>query len=213
MRLVAAAGPVFAKHGFDRATVREICREAGVNIAAVGYHFGDKFGLYREVIRMIRRRCQAAHVVELPPDLSPRDRLHLHVKMMLTQMLSGDDRGWESQLMMREMNQPTAVFVEMVEESFRPTFENLKRVLAELCPAGTSEDLLEKLALSVVGQCLYYRVGAGVVRQLIPESRRASSFDVASLARHISGVIIAAAENALALEHSKTIEDALDITR
>ncbi len=50
-RLLEAAGPVFAAHGFDGATVREICSAAHVNVASVGYYFGDKLGLYREVIR------------------------------------------------------------------------------------------------------------------------------------------------------------------
>ncbi len=205
-RLVAAAGPVFAKHGFDRATVREICREAGVNIAAVGYHFGDKFGLYREVIRTIRGRCQASHSFPPPVGLAARDELHHHVSMMLRQMLSGDDSGWEAQLMMREMNHPTGVFVEMVEESFRPSFNRLTTVIGALAPASTPIDVLEKLALSVVGQCLYYRIGAGVVRQLIPEARRAAAFDADSLARHITGVIIAAAEQSLAQGHGVSLQ-------
>jgi AcrR family transcriptional regulator len=204
-RLLDAAGPVFARHGFDRATVRQICREAGVNIAAVGYHFGDKFGLYREVIRAIRSRCQTAHLTPPPVGLCPRDQLYFHVKLMLRQMLSGDDSGWEAQLMMREMNHPTAVFTEMVEESFRPGFLRLTSVIGQLAPEGTPIDMIEKLALSVVGQCLYYRVGGGVVRQLIPEDRRNACFDLDSLARHITGVVIAATEDSLAMRCGQSL--------
>ncbi len=204
-RLIAAAGPVFARYGFDRATVREICRDAGVNIAAVGYHFGDKIGLYRAVFRAVRSRCHGSPLVPEPAGLSAREQLHFLVSTMVAQMLSHDDSGWESQLMMREMNRPTEVFYEMVEESFRPVFDHLIRIIGALSPSLTPLDVLEKLALSVVGQCVYYRVGNGVVRQLIPEPRRLASFDIDSLARHITAVTIAAAEQSLAWRHSEAL--------
>jgi len=44
-RLLDAAREVFSEHSFQGATVREICRRAEANVAAVNYHFGNKEGL------------------------------------------------------------------------------------------------------------------------------------------------------------------------
>ena len=41
-RILEAAGSVFAERGFEHATVRDICHQAGANGAAVNYYFGDK---------------------------------------------------------------------------------------------------------------------------------------------------------------------------
>lgn len=42
LRILLAARKLFARQGFDRTTVRQICEEAGVNLALVSYHFGGK---------------------------------------------------------------------------------------------------------------------------------------------------------------------------
>ncbi|CAK7048408.1 MAG: HTH-type transcriptional regulator BetI [Kerstersia gyiorum] len=48
-RIVAAALTVFAKHGFDGATTREIAAEAGVSAALIHHHFKDKESLWNLV--------------------------------------------------------------------------------------------------------------------------------------------------------------------
>lgn len=41
-RILEAAKKLFAYYGFDATSVRQICEEAGVNIALVSYYFGGK---------------------------------------------------------------------------------------------------------------------------------------------------------------------------
>ena len=49
-QILAAAEKLFALHGYDSASVRDICQEADVNVAMVNYYFGSKEGLFREMV-------------------------------------------------------------------------------------------------------------------------------------------------------------------
>ena len=51
--ILEAAKKIFAAKGFGAATVRDICTEAGANIALVSRYFGSKSGLYAEVCRSL----------------------------------------------------------------------------------------------------------------------------------------------------------------
>jgi len=52
-RLLEAADELSAEFGFAGTSLRDLTQRAGVNLAAVNYHFGSKEGLFREL--MIRR--------------------------------------------------------------------------------------------------------------------------------------------------------------
>ncbi|THF73963.1 TetR family transcriptional regulator [Cohnella fermenti] len=52
MRLLLAAKKLFSRQGFDGTTVRQICEEAGANVALVSYYFGGKDNIYRALFDM-----------------------------------------------------------------------------------------------------------------------------------------------------------------
>ena len=195
-RLLSEAGPVFARLGYDRSTLREICRAANVNVASVGYYFGDKMGLYRAVVQQIRdareRRFPTPHNTS---QADPTETLTRLIHTMLSRMVQGDESGWETQLLMREMDRPTVVFQELVNDFFRPLFQQLQSTLDRIIDGPVEKHVLEQLSLSIVGQCLYYRIGRDVVGILIPQDRRQEKFGIESLCQHITAVTLSAAKN------------------
>src|SRR5918993_366458 len=95
-RLLDAAGEVFAEHGFRAATVREICRRADANVAAVNYHFGDKEKLYAAVLEYAHR-CAMQNVPSAPATgATPEQRLRGFVHAMIRGFLGEGRRrgGW-----------------------------------------------------------------------------------------------------------------------
>jgi AcrR family transcriptional regulator len=61
-----AAERLFALHGFQNVSVRDITAEAGVNLASVNYHFGSKDALLFEIFRrrtaeLNRERARLLH--------------------------------------------------------------------------------------------------------------------------------------------------------
>lgn len=51
--IVRTARDLFAQHGYDGTSIRAITDQAGVNLAAVTYHFGSKEALYAAVVASV----------------------------------------------------------------------------------------------------------------------------------------------------------------
>ncbi len=49
-RVIEAAEELFAKHGFDAVSIRDITKHCGANVAAINYHFGGRDNLVAEVM-------------------------------------------------------------------------------------------------------------------------------------------------------------------
>ncbi len=54
-KILEAANKLFSKYGFDGASIRDIAKEAGVNLGAINYHFENKENLYLELIMEMRK--------------------------------------------------------------------------------------------------------------------------------------------------------------
>jgi AcrR family transcriptional regulator len=52
-RIIEAAEKLFAQRGIEAVSVRDITRAAGVNLAAINYHFGTKDALAAEVFKQM----------------------------------------------------------------------------------------------------------------------------------------------------------------
>ena len=107
-RLLEVAERLFAERGFKKVTVREICRAARANVASVNYYFGDKLGLYREVLQgaIDGMRTTNDAMREAGRGLPPEQRLRRAIEVVVTRILSAHT-GPIHQLIQREVADPT----------------------------------------------------------------------------------------------------------
>jgi TetR/AcrR family transcriptional regulator, regulator of cefoperazone and chloramphenicol sensitivity len=198
VRILEAAGQIFADRGFEATTVRDICQAAGANVAAVNYYFGDKERLYIEaVVRAHRWRLDQAQLPEWDASTTPREKLADFILTFFRRVLGGPDDTWRTRLVMREIMQPSSACAEIAQSNIRPQFEILQSILRELLPADTSDEELHLLAFSIVGQCLFYHVANPIIQNLVEESEHAT-YDVDKLSAHVTKFTLGAIDARIA---------------
>jgi AcrR family transcriptional regulator len=180
--LLEAAGRIFAQHGFHATTVRRITREAGVNLAAVNYHFHDKQELYLSALKCAHQA--ATRTAEADVAGAPEKRLRVFIHGFLSYLLDPDRPAWQGRLIAREMAQPTRALDRLVEESVLPVKKRLAGIVRGLLEPRAPEAQVRMACCSVIGQCLFYVHGREMISRLFPQQRRAPQ-DIGALAGHI----------------------------
>ncbi|MBN1422378.1 MAG: CerR family C-terminal domain-containing protein [Planctomycetes bacterium] len=153
LRLLEAAGEVFARRGFWEATHAEICRKAGANTASVNYHFGSKENLYVEAWKHAFRRSMEAH----PPDggvaaeAPLEERLRGRILALIQRIGDPDNREFE--IMHKEMANPTGLLTESIRQAIEPMRRETRSIVEELLGEGADDRLVHLCEMSVMGQC------------------------------------------------------------
>lgn len=192
-RLLAAAGEVFAEHGFRAATVRDLCQRANVNIAAVNYHFGDKERLYAAVLRYTHHYAVEKYPSDLglQADATAAQRLHAYIRSFLLRILDEGRPAWHGKLMAREMIEPTSALDTWIEEDIRPRAEQLQAIVRDLLGRHVGADHVRLCAMSVVSQCVFHHHARPVIARLFPRQTYTLK-DIERLADHITRFSLAA---------------------
>jgi len=194
-RLMEAAGQIFSEKGFKAATVREICRLAGANVAAVHYHFGDKEGLYKALLVEAFETGLKRYPTDmgLGPEASIDERMYAFVHSFLLRMLGSGRFAWCGKLMARELQEPTPALDHMVERYIMPMSTLLRRLVVEALNDGTKpeDNRAFYCAMSVAGQCQHIFRNRAVIDKISP-ALKTDEMGIAALARHITDFSLSA---------------------
>lgn len=189
LRLLDAAMVEFADNGFDAASVREICKRAGMNIASVNYYFGDKERLYIEAVKRAHICSSEGPVPDFPPGTLPVEKLKGFIHNMVGRMHAPASPS-SMKLMMREMAHPGKAAHVIVEEFIQPMAFRLRAILEELFPEHDPSRLL-MIGFSIFGQILFYRQNRPVA-ELIFGKESVDALSLEMVTEHVTRFTLAA---------------------
>lgn len=192
-RLLDAATRLFAERGLKYVTVRAICRAARANVAAVNYHFGDKMGLYREVLEdaasvVTKMTAEAIAAGEGRP---ADERFRAYVRINCQHIFRAGPKNRLQQLMHRELQEPTEMLDTIIERVWKPRFEYLGRIVGELLDLPPGDARVGRALLSVHAQIVMFKPSPVQVRM---GENVGHLFDAATVADHIIAFSLAGFE-------------------
>ena len=189
-RLLRAAERLFADRGFKDVTVRDICRAARANVAAVNYHFGDKFGLYREVLQSAIDRMQATNDAarQAGSGQSAEEQLRRYITIFLSRFLaSGNDTVYR--LVTRELNDPTPALDDLIEQGLKPRIDYLSALVADIMGCESTDRRVLRSVASIQTQSIAYLPNP--LGERLGLTNRTTPAHVHEIARHIADFSIA----------------------
>jgi AcrR family transcriptional regulator len=154
-KLLDAAQEVFVERGFYDATIRQICKRAGVNLALVNYHFGDKLQLYIEVIRRAMNLSKLAILSGVnDPDIDPVSLLRDVVSQFLCH-LEKEESVYDI-LLKQESLRPTPAMEFITEKFMRPAYGAMCTVIGRILKLPGSHETTRMITNSVIAQIKHF---------------------------------------------------------
>jgi len=183
-RILDAALPLFAEHGYAGASIRAIARAADVNVATLAYHFDDKDGLYLTVVQRLHEDLLAdfpSVQVGSSPSATVESIVRAgyafvfahrqHIRLLMRNVL---DEGAHRDVVMERWTDPLMQRAEALIAAFRPEWSAPERRLLVVTMMHTAariavEDPVQHARLVGVG---VDEVEAHTIRWLVRLAQR-----------------------------------------
>ena len=171
IRLLKAAAAVFAEHGYQDATVRQICARAGANIALVNYHFGDKLELYTEVLRFALQPGPGGVRFDLPSVAGePAAALRRIVAALVERAFEASDQAnLRFRLILNEFVRPGGATARVVDVVMRPVYERLREIVGAILGLPANHQKTRLCVHSILGQVAHFAHASPMLTLLWPE--------------------------------------------
>lgn len=148
-RILDAGEALFAEHGFDGVTVRQITRKANVDVALAHYYFGSKRGLFDAVflrraaiLNAERLKSIDAYQVDPGPGGATIEGVIWAFLEPVLERWANGGRGWKNYLaIVAQVNNTPSWGGETMGRYFDPIIHRLIDALRGIMPGAKDEDL------------------------------------------------------------------------
>ncbi len=190
-RILDAAEALFMEHGFEATSLRTLTSAAGVNLAAVNYHFGTKEELFETVLRrrldpMNLQRVELLTRLEAKaaPHALPCDRIMLALFAPALRLARDPARGGKDflRLLGRAYADPAPFIRQFLAEQYAPMIARFKSAFARALPHLPRRELSWRLHF-IMGALSYTLAGTDALKLIAELNPRGSPNDELLLRR------------------------------
>jgi len=194
-RILDAAEELFMQHGFEGTSMRALTTRAGVNLAAVNYHFGSKDALIEAVFRRRLDPMNAERIAELErleatesPSPEGIIRAFLRPSLRMIEDAKGGSRNF-SRLLGRTYTEPTKDIRALIGQMYAPAMERYKNALERALPQMPREELVWRMHFMF--GTLAYTLAATDTVQLIAGCKPEDRYDARLLEDRLTAFLAA----------------------
>ena len=183
-------------HGFEGTSMRLLTSRAGVNLAAVNYHFGSKDALIEALFRRKLDPMNTARIAELERlesegrTLAPEAIIRAFVGPSLRHMEDAKGGGRNFiRLLGRTYTEPTKPIRVLIGQLYAPTMERYKSALERALPHMAREELVWRMHFMF--GTLAYTLAATDTVQLIAGCKPEDRYDARLLEDRLTAFLAA----------------------
>ena len=204
-RILDAAEELFMLHGFEATSMRQLTGKAGVNLAAVNYHFGSKDALIEAVFRRRLDQMNTARIAELdrlereaagrgPNEpargLAPEQIIGAFIgaSLRMIEDASGGGRNF-IRLLGRTYTDPQKHIRSLIGQLYAPAMERYKAAFERALPQMPRDELIWRMHFMF--GTLAYTLAATDTVQLIAGCKPEDRYDASLLEARLTAFLLA----------------------
>jgi AcrR family transcriptional regulator len=197
-RILDAAEELFMQHGFEGTSMRLLTTKAGVNLAAVNYHFGSKHALIEAVFRRRLDPMNIARIAELERleteaagrPLTPETIIRAFVGPSLRMIEDAKSGGRNFiRLLGRTYTEPAKAIRALIGQMYAPAMERYKAALERALPQMPRDELVWRMHFMF--GTLAYTLAATDTVQLIAGCKPEDRYDARLLEERLTAFLAA----------------------
>src|SRR5687767_6485426 len=194
-RILDAAEELFMQHGFEGTSMRLLTAKAGVNLAAVNYHFGSKHALIEAVFRRRLDPMNTARIAELErleaegsPSPESIIRAFVGPSLRMIEDAKGGGRNF-IRLLGRTYTEPAKPIRALIGQLYAPAMERYKAAFEKALPQMPREELVWRMHFMF--GTLAYTLAATATVQLIAACKPEDRYDARLLEDRLTAFLAA----------------------